>query len=96
MALVHPVNRDDTDDHVEVVLTCRDGRTCRRTVRFTRGDPRGGEPLGRTEVLAKYTDCAGSVLEPDAVTRSATLIRGLADLVELGELAEILRGDPAG
>ncbi|HEY3754087.1 MAG TPA: hypothetical protein VGL80_33260, partial [Pseudonocardiaceae bacterium] len=91
-----PVNRDDADDHIEVALTCQDGRTCRRAVRFTRGDPRGGEPLGWDEVLAKYTDCAGSVLNPDAVTRSATLIRGLADLVELSDLTEILRGDPAG
>ncbi|HEY3749532.1 MAG TPA: MmgE/PrpD family protein, partial [Pseudonocardiaceae bacterium] len=41
MALVHPVNRDDADDHIEVALTCQDGRTCRRAVRFTRGDPRG-------------------------------------------------------
>lgn len=92
MALVRPVNRDDADDHVDVVLTCRDSRVGRRTVRFTRGDPRGGEPLGWAEVLAKYADCAGTVLPPDAVARSAALVRDLDRLPDLTELTGTLAG----
>jgi 2-methylcitrate dehydratase PrpD len=96
VARVRPVNRADADDHVEVVLTCRDGRTARRVIRFTRGDPRGGAPLGSDEMLAKYTDCAGSVLSPAAVDRSSALISRLADLEELSELTAILAGEQAG
>jgi 2-methylcitrate dehydratase PrpD len=90
MARVRPVNRDDADDHVEVVVTTRDDRVGRRSVRFTRGDPHGGQPLDRAEVLAKYLDCAGAVLAPDAALRSADLVRDLATLPAVTELTSVL------
>jgi 2-methylcitrate dehydratase PrpD len=90
---VRPVNRDDSDDVVEVRLTDRAGRTHARRVRYARGDPRGGEPLSWDELLIKYRDCAGTALAAPALERSATLVADLdsrADLVELVELIGLL------
>lgn len=93
---VRPVNRDDADDHVEVVMTLRDGRTCGRVVHYTRGDPRGGEPLGWDELTVKYADCASAVLRPESVAASASLIRRLDSLPDVGELTAALSGEAAG
>jgi 2-methylcitrate dehydratase PrpD len=91
LSRVHPVNRADDDDHVEVVITTRSGAQESRTVRFTRGDPRGGGPLPWNEVLAKYRDCASAVLADDAITRSAALVKSLNALPQLGDLTRLLR-----
>ncbi|HEX3650973.1 MAG TPA: MmgE/PrpD family protein [Pseudonocardiaceae bacterium] len=93
---VRPVNRADDGDHVEVVLTTRAGHAHRSVVRFSRGDPRGGEPLDWAEVVAKYADCASTVLTPDAVGRSAALVRLLDSLDDVGELTGALVGKAAG
>ncbi|HEX3589734.1 MAG TPA: MmgE/PrpD family protein [Pseudonocardiaceae bacterium] len=93
---VHPVNRADAQDHVEVVLTTRAGHRHRSVVRFAGGDPRGGEPLGWDDVVAKYTDCASTVLTPAAVGRSAALVRLLDSLDDVRELTGMLVGEAVG
>jgi 2-methylcitrate dehydratase PrpD len=89
-AKVRPVNRPDPADLVQVVVSDVDGGRFDREVRFTRGDPRGGEPLSFADVLAKYVDCAGTVLDPAAVDRSAALIRDLESLPAAGDLTKAL------
>ncbi|HEY3872095.1 MAG TPA: MmgE/PrpD family protein [Actinocrinis sp.] len=96
LAKVHPVNRDDTDDHVEVVMTLHDGRACGRRVHRSRGDPRGGEPPGLDELTAKYTDCASVVLPPEAVAQSMSLVLRLDSLPTVSELAAALSGKADG
>lgn len=96
LARVRPVNRADAGDHVEVVMTLRDGRTCGRIVRHARGDPRGGAPLGRDELTAKYADCASLVLGPESVASSVGLLERLDSLADVRELTAALSGDGVG
>ncbi|MFC4055480.1 MmgE/PrpD family protein [Actinomadura syzygii] len=93
---VRPVNRPDGDDRVEVVITERSGAVHARSVRFTRGDPRGGAPLPWDELLVKYRDCAVPVLGEDATARSAALVERLPALPDLRELTGLLAGTTAG
>jgi 2-methylcitrate dehydratase PrpD len=85
---------DPAADYVEVVAWLRDGRACARRVRFSRGDPRGGEPLSWAELTAKYDDCAAGVLTPGQAARSAALIERLDQLGHVSELTAELA--PAG
>jgi 2-methylcitrate dehydratase PrpD len=91
---VRPVNRADADDGVEVALTDRAGRTHTRSLRYTRGDPRGGDPLGWDEVLVKYRDCAATVLDEAAVRHSADLIANLDTRADLVQLTAVLAPAP--
>jgi 2-methylcitrate dehydratase PrpD len=100
LARVFPVSdeqrpgSDPAANYVEVVVWLRDGRVCARQVRFSRGDPRGGEPLSWAELVRKYTDCATRVLTSAQATRSAALIERLDELDRVSTLTAELA--PAG
>ena len=103
LARVTPVSdgrrlaRDPAANYVEVVAWLRDGRACARRVHFSRGDPRGGEPLTWAELVAKYTDCAAGVLTAAQAQRSAQLIERLDELGQVTVLtAELVPGSPPG
>lgn len=81
-------------NYVEVVVWLRTGRVCARPVRFSRGDPRGGEPLSWTELVGKYANCAAGVLTPAQTARSAGLIERLDELDRVSTLTAELA--PAG
>ena len=74
----------------ELTIKLKDGRE------FTgKGEqPKGsGElPLKRQDLLDKYEDCANRVLSPSDVERSVKLINNLADLANITELMELLKG----
>ena len=77
---------DPEANYVEVVVSLRDGRELARQVRFSRGDPRGGEPLSWAELTRKYADCAAGVLRAGQVARSAALIERIDELDRVSAL----------
>jgi 2-methylcitrate dehydratase PrpD len=99
---VHPVSderRPGTDpaaNYVEVVAWLRDGRELARRVAFSRGDPRGGEPLSWAELTRKYADCAAGVLPAARVARSAALIERIDELDRVSALTAELFPARAG
>jgi 2-methylcitrate dehydratase PrpD len=93
---VHPVSddrrpgADPAANYVEVAACLRDGRVCARRVWFSRGDPRGGEPLSWTELAGKYADCAAGVLSAAQIEHSAALVERIDELDRVSRLAAAL------
>jgi 2-methylcitrate dehydratase PrpD len=76
---------------VQVRVVRRDGREDCESVRFSRGDPRGGVPLSTAELATKYLDCAQTVLPEAAARRSLALFDDLEALPDVRILTEQLR-----
>ncbi len=74
---------------VEVELM--DGRTIRREAGPARGTPE--KPLKPHELEEKFIDCAAFVHDEEISRKILSLIRGLEDMPEVGELTELLGGD---
>jgi len=74
---------------VEVELV--DGRTIRREAGPARGTPE--KPLKPHDLEEKFIDCAAFVHDEEKSRKILSLIRGLEDMPEVGELTELLRSD---
>lgn len=73
-----------------VTVRLKDGREYTYVVDKLKGSP--DCPLTREELMAKYTDCASSVLSSKGVEKSAELVLNLEELKDIGELMAILIG----
>jgi 2-methylcitrate dehydratase PrpD len=89
---VRPENRTDDVDAVEVVVHTVGGQRLAREVIFTRGDPRGGEPLPWDELVTKFADCASAVLDPTTTARVAELVGALDGVPDISVLTTVLVG----
>jgi 2-methylcitrate dehydratase PrpD len=89
---VRPENRTDDVDAVEVVVHTVGGQHLAREVIFTRGDPRGGEPLPWDELVTKFADCASAVLDPTTTARVAELVGALDGVPDISVLTTVLVG----
>jgi len=72
-----------------VTIKTNDGRSLSARVDIPRGD--ASLPLTDDELLEKYQDCARGQLRQDDIERSASLVRGLEKLGDVGVLMGILR-----
>ncbi len=72
----------------KVTVTTRDGREYSKRVDHAKGDP--GNPLTVQEVLSKYADCAGKVLNADKVHKSAAMLSTLSEVVNLQNVLHVL------
>ena len=71
-----------------VTIRMKDGKTYTRRVDHAKGSPEN--PLSMEELLAKYRDCAGSVLSPEALEKSVECLLDLEHLDQVGTLISIL------
>ncbi|MBI2907578.1 MAG: MmgE/PrpD family protein [Chloroflexi bacterium] len=71
-----------------VTIKFKDGRTVTHMTTHVKGSPEN--PLSMDELMAKYTDCAGTVLSNADVQRSADLILRLDELDDLSGLMDVL------
>ena len=69
-------------------IRLRDGRTVSTRVEQFRGA--GERPLSQDEVVAKFRECAGSVLDAPRVERVIATIDNLDRLADSAELAALL------
>ena len=69
-------------------IRLRDGRTVATRVEHFRGA--GERPLSSEEVVGKFRECAGTVLDDAGVARAQTLIEGLDGVADAAELAAAL------
>ena len=70
-------------------MTTTDGRRLSKAVDSALGRT-SANPLPRAVLEAKYRDCAGRVLVPDAVARSLDLLANLETLDRVVTLGDIL------
>lgn len=73
-----------------VTIKLKDGRSLNHVVEKVKGSPEN--PLSREELLAKYTDCAQTVLSAGDVKKTAELILKLDELDDISGLMDILIG----
>jgi 2-methylcitrate dehydratase PrpD len=71
-----------------VRVTLRDGRTVSRQVDRAKGQPQN--PLSDEELVAKYLDCAATVLGPQEAKSSLQMMQQLEDMRNIGELMDIV------
>jgi len=71
-----------------VTIRMNDGKTYTRRVDHAKGSPEN--PLSMEELLAKYRDCAGSVLSPEALEKSVECLLDLENLDQVGTLISLL------
>lgn len=77
----------------EVRLRLKDGSEHSLRVDTPRGDPQ--RPLTWDELAAKFRDCAGAVLPPDACERAIVTIEALEDVGDARELTAVLSAEEA-
>jgi 2-methylcitrate dehydratase PrpD len=100
-AVPHPQMSSAGTAHfgAEVTVTTTDGRRLVKVVDSALGRT-SEQPLPRFALEAKYRDCAGRVLTPDAVDRSLDLVADMETLDRASVLADTLAAgcacDPAG
>jgi 2-methylcitrate dehydratase PrpD len=70
-------------NYVEVRVVRRDGSVVYESVRFSRGDPRGGISLTAGELAAKFVDCARLTRPEETVARSLALFEELESLPDV-------------
>jgi 2-methylcitrate dehydratase PrpD len=90
-AAPHPRMAAESDAHfgAEVTVTTTDGRRLAKAVDIARG--RTSENPPSPELLeAKFRDCAGRALQPDAVSRSLDLVASMEKLDRVSALADTL------
>ncbi|MFH1485034.1 MAG: MmgE/PrpD family protein [Chloroflexota bacterium] len=75
-----------------VTIKLKDGRTVTHTTDHVKGSPEN--PLARDELMAKYTDCAGTVLSAADIKKSAELVLKIDELKNISELMDILVAKP--
>jgi len=88
--------QDDLRSGADIPLVkvyLKDGRVLSRRVEEPKGDPKN--PVSWDELLAKFRDCAGRALGPEAVGRLIGLVQNLRDLPDIRELSGLLAGSPA-
>jgi 2-methylcitrate dehydratase PrpD len=73
---------------VRVSVTLKNGKQYTQQVNFAKGHPE--VPLSRDEFLAKYKECAQSVLSKEAVDRSIDMIEKMEKIKNLSALADLL------
>lgn len=71
-----------------VTINLKDGRSFTHAVDKLRGSP--ADPLTKEDVLAKYKDCAQTVLSDRHIERSIKLVLRLDELDDIVELMDIL------
>jgi 2-methylcitrate dehydratase PrpD len=74
-----------------IQIKLKDGRILERKREFAAGSPE--YPLSSEDLIGKYRDCAGRVLNPDRVERSLEKILSLASLQYISSLTKELRPD---
>ena len=77
------------DRPVTVTVSLKDGKQYSDSAMNPRGH--AGTPLSREELLEKYTDCAGRVLDAGGIARSIALLDELEKLSHIKELMDIVR-----
>ena len=82
----------DSVVYAEVAIARRNGATLRKRVDEARGAP--AQPLSWEELEAKYRDCAGRVLDAEAIDHSLELIASLERLPSTQLLTEVVAGQP--
>ena len=77
-----------TDDFGPATVQVRfvDGEQDQARVDKARGTP--ANPMSQAELLEKYRDCCGPVLDPDQVERSLAMLEDLAGLPSVGRLMD--------
>ena len=71
----------------KVTITTRDGREFKAGLEHPKGDPEN--PLSWEEIIAKFNNLAGAVLDHDSCSQ---LIRSVRDLENLSDLRQIMEG----
>jgi aconitate decarboxylase len=77
--------------HVELSVQLNDGRILTRHQAELSGFP--GQPLSRTERVAKFEACAGRVIDAERAARALALVENLENQPNVRELMRLLR-DP--
>lgn len=72
-------------------IRLRDGRVLSTRVEHFRGA--GERPLTRDEIVDKYRECAGLVLDPARVDQARQMIENLEELKDAADLAALLVAD---
>src|SRR5262249_28072527 len=76
--------------YVPVTIALEDGRSYTHHVDQLTGRP--SVPLTRAQLLAKYRDCASSVLTPGAVDQSVGMLEALPEMSDVTPLMNALMG----
>lgn len=71
-----------------VEIRLRDGRTFSKRVEYYRGAPE--RPLSHQEVVEKFRECAGSVLDSNHVEQTREMIENLENLKDAADLTALL------
>jgi 2-methylcitrate dehydratase PrpD len=71
-----------------VTMRMNDGNTYTKRVDHAKGSPEN--PLNMEELLAKYRDCAGSLLSPEAREKSIECLLDIENLDQVGTLMSII------
>jgi 2-methylcitrate dehydratase PrpD len=74
--------------YVTVEVQMRGGRSVARRIEHPRGSPTA--PLRHEELTAKFRDCAGRVLEPEAVGRALALLESVETVPDVNALVDAL------
>jgi 2-methylcitrate dehydratase PrpD len=72
----------------EVTVTTTDGRRLAKAVDIARGRT-SANPLPRSALEAKYRDCAGRAVNPDAVERSLDMVTGMEAMGRVSALSDL-------
>jgi 2-methylcitrate dehydratase PrpD len=77
-----------TGGYVTIEIRTRGGRRLARRVDHPRGSP--AAPLRREELVAKFRDCAGRVLEAEAIDRALVLLESIETVPDVNTLVDPL------
>ena len=83
---VHP---EGASFNEAVTLKLKDGGELCHEVANPKGDPQN--PMTDEELAAKYRDCAGVRLSPEAIRKSLDMVSHLDDIEDITELMDLLR-----
>jgi 2-methylcitrate dehydratase PrpD len=79
---------DQLGEKNTVTIRMRDGKSYDRTCFTAHGDP--ADPLTRDEVVSRYKDCAGGLMQTEPLEKAADLICGLDELADVSALMDLL------
>jgi len=71
-----------------VTVKLRDGRELSHEVLVAKGHPQN--PMADEEMVAKYRDCASSVLSAEDIEKSSNMVSHLEDGEDIAEIMELL------
>jgi 2-methylcitrate dehydratase PrpD len=86
--------RDDPEHPAVVTVTRRDGERISEAVPFASGKP--ARWFTPDQLFAKFSDCAGGVLEPDGIAALFAWTQALRAQADVGEIAALARPAAAG